>query len=350
MNVLMCCSDLSFRGGMVSVVKGYLDYPDKGDVNIIFVPTHREGSRMALIATFARAYARIVALAVRGKIDVAHLHVAERGSFIRKGILLRTLRRLGVKTILHHHGAEFEEYYAGASPRHKRFIRETLALADVNIVLSRRLVPMITGKAPGARVEVLYNAVSVPEMNPYSPSARNVLLLGRLGRRKGAYDLLEAIKRIDSRLPEDVRFLLCGDGEVEQVRTRAGELGISHRIGHVGWVDGEHKNRFLRETMVNVLPSYNEGLPMTILETMSLGIPNISTRIASIPEVITDGETGILIEPGDVDALAEAVVTLASDEPRRMSLSTASHRLIRDRFSIGHAFSTLRGIYRGLIG
>lgn len=348
MNVLMCCSDLSFRGGMVSVVKGYLDYPDKGDVDIRFVPTHCEGSRLTLIGTFARAYARILLLAMRGRIDVAHLHVAERGSFIRKAILLRTLRRLGVRTVLHHHGAEFEEYYASASPRHQRFIRGTLALADVNIVLSRHLVPMITSKAPDAKVEVLYNAVNVPEENPYSSSARNILMLGRLGKRKGAYDLLDAIKKLDSRLPEDVKFLLCGDGEVEEVSARAAELGISHRIAHVGWVDGDMKARFLRETMINVLPSYNEGLPMTILETMALGIPNISTRIASIPEVIDDGKTGLLIEPGDVNALAESILSLVTDEPRRLAISAASHDLIRDRFSIDHAFASLTDIYRSL--
>ncbi len=348
MNVLMCCSDLSYKGGMVSVVKGYLGYAGNGDVGITFIPTHRQGGRLTLVSCFAKAYARIVRMAIGGKIDIAHLHVSERGSFVRKSILLRTLRRLGVKTVLHHHGAEFEEYYASASPRHKRFIKRTLELADVNIVLSHRHVDMVKSKAPDARVEVLYNAVEVPEENPYSPDARNVLFLGRIGVRKGAYDLMEAIRRLDPYLPADVKFLLCGDGETEVVETLVEKYHLESRVPHVGWVDGEKKDRFMRSAMINVLPSYHEGLPMTILETMARGIPNISTAIASIPEVITDGETGVLIEPGDVDALTASLRHLISDEEDRMRISRAAHDVIRSRFSLPSAFTRLREIYGSL--
>lgn len=348
MNVLMCCSDLSYKGGMVSVVKGYLDYADKGDVDIKFVPTHRQGDRLTLVSCFAKAYARIIRMAMAGKIDVAHLHVSERGSFIRKGILLRSLRKLGVKTVLHHHGAEFEDYYATASPRHKRFIERTLELADVNIVLSHRLVDMVKSKSPSARVEVLYNAVMVPDKNPYNLDARNVLFLGRIGVRKGSYDLMEAIRRLDPELPADVKFLLCGDGEPEGVETLVEKYHLEGRVPHIGWVDGEKKERFLQSAMINVLPSYHEGLPMTILETMARGIPNISTRIASIPEVITDEKTGMLIEPGDIDALTDALRRMISDEKKRLEISRASYDLIRDRFSISTAFTRLREIYNSL--
>lgn len=348
MNVLMCCSALSYKGGMVSVVKGYLDYAGKGDVRITFVPTHRDGGKLRLIVCFALAYVRIMAMALRGRIDAAHLHTAERGSFVRKAILLRSLRRLGVKTVLHHHGAEFEEYHASVSPRHRRFIARTLELADANIVLSRRLVDMIRSKAPGARVEVLYNAVPVPESNPYSPDSGYIMFLGRLGKRKGTYDLIEAIRLLDPELPDNVKFLLCGDGEEEQVRALLTRHGLWHRIGHVGWVDGEMKERFLEKTMINVLPSYNEGLPMTILETMARGIPNISTPIASIPEVITDGETGLLVNPGDIPALTASLRRLINDRETRLSISSASHALIARRFSLPAAFGRLTDIYKSL--
>lgn len=350
MNILMCCSDLSYKGGMVSVVKGYLDYADKGDVDITFVPTHRDGSKATMAGFFARAFVRIVRMARRGEIDVAHLHVSERGSFVRKGLLLRVLRRLGVKTVLHHHGAEFEQYYAGASPRHKRFIERTMRLADVNIVLSNRLVGMVKDKVPEARVEVLYNAVAVPAENPYSPdNATDVMFLGRIGVRKGAYDLANVMAGLDPELPEEVKFLYCGDGEEEGIETIVDKYGLQHRVRHIGWVDGEAKKGFLADTMVNVLPSYNEGLPMTILETMARGIPNISTRIASIPEVITDGITGILIEPGDTEALSEAIRRIVADRGLRARLSEASYRLVRDKFSIDTAFARLASIYRSLL-
>ncbi len=349
MRILICCSDLTYKGGMVSVVKGYLGYdrwPD--DIELTFVPTHREGGKGALVWCFAKALARIARMARRGEIDVAHLHVAERGSFVRKAMLMRLLHRYGIPVVLHHHGAEFEPWYAGRSPRVRRMIDSALAEADLNIVLSRRLVSGITSKAPAARVEPLYNAVDVPPVNPYTDLRRGVLFLGRLGRRKGTYDLLEAIRRIDADIPADIRFYLCGDGEVDQVRAAVDDMGISHRIAHIGWTDGQLKETILADTMINVLPSYHEGLPMTILETMARGIPNISTPVASIPEVITDGLTGLLVEPGDVEALAGALRRLTGDATLRRSISDASHALILRQFSLPAAIDTLSGIYRRL--
>ena len=351
MNVLMCCSDLSYKGGMVSVVRNYLGsdaWPE--GTHITFVPTHRQAGKAGLVWCFAKAVARIWRMARAGEIDVAHLHVAERGSFVRKGLLVRMLHRFGIPVVLHHHGAEFEEWYASRGARARHWIDSILAEADVNIVLSPRLIPMITAKAPSARVEAVYNAVATLPDNPYGADMRGVLFLGRLGERKGTFDLLEAMHRIDGDLPEDVRFYLCGDGAVDEVRARVKEMGLSHRVAHIGWIDGSQKEEILRSAMINVLPSYNEGLPMTILETMARGIPNLSTPVASIPEVITDGETGLLVPPGDVAALASALRRLILDPGLRRHISDASFTLIGERFSLPVSVARVNAIYTALAG
>lgn len=349
MKILMCCSDLSYKGGMVSVVRNYLDsgaWP--ADVDITFVPTHGDGGKMALVRRFAAAWRRIRRMARAGEIDVAHLHVSERGSFVRKGLLMRLLHRHGIPVVLHHHGAEFEPWYASLPKGAKRLVRNVLAEADVNVVLSRRLVDGITSKVPGARVEVLYNAVEVPEAPLYNPNARGILFLGRLGERKGVYDLLEALRKIDGDLPADVRVYLCGDGETEEVRRRVRDMGLVHRVAHIGWISGDEKRRILDDTMVNILPSYNEGLPMTILETMARGIPNISTPVASIPEVITDGVTGLMVAPGDTEAIGRALLAVATDPALRATLSREGHALIRERFALPANIAKLSGLYRTL--
>ena len=84
---------------------------------------------------------------------------------------------------------------------------------------------------------------------------------------------------------------------------------------------------------------------MTILETMARGIPNLSTRVASIPEVITDGETGLLIEPGDVDALTDGLRQLLTHNDLRMKISANSYALISDRFSLEKSVMELSDIY-----
>ena len=343
--VLMCASSLKVKGGMVSVVKNYLGCRDWGNVRITFIPTHIETNKYLLMAYFSIAYIRILGLILLGKIDIAHLHVAERGSFYRKAFILQTLKRFGVKVILHHHGAEFDLFYNGLSGKRKEYVNKILRMADLNIVLSQRLVQMIKGKSPEAKVEVLYNAVNVPQTNPYDIQSHNVLFLGRLGHRKGTYDLLEVIRRIDKELPSDVRFYLCGDGEVEEVKRKVEALGISHRISHIGWIDGKQKEDFMKQSMMNVLPSYNEGLPMTILETMAHGIPNISTSIASIPEVLHDGENGFLITPGDVDTLCKRILQLIDDNSLRSRFSQESYKLVKCSFSLNANIKRLSRFY-----
>jgi len=292
--ILMCGSDLNVRGGMTSVIKNYLEYPDWGKYEICYIPTHIETNKILVAAYFFRAYIKIIFKALRGDFELAYFHTAERGSFFRKSILVHTFGKLGIKTVMHHHAAEFEEFYANLNDRMKHYVNYTLEKTNLNIVLSNRLIKMITDKAPTANVKVLYNAVETYEDNPYNPDARNILFLGRLGARKGTYDLLKVIKELDPLLPADVKFYLCGDGEIDNVKKLITEYGIVHRIAHVGWINSEQKKEYFADTMINVLPSYNEGLPMSILETMAYGIPNISTGIASIPEVISDGKNGFI--------------------------------------------------------
>lgn len=351
LRVLMCCSDVqTFKGGMVTVVKNYLESKEWKDCVIRFVPTHKEGSRLEKSGYFLLAYLKIAGLLARGEVDVAHLHMAERGSFYRKAFLARLCRCFGVPVILHHHSAEFEDFYESLSGLGKWYVRRVFEQADLNLVLSRRAAVQYRKKAPGARIRVLYNAVKVPEQNPYSIQAKHLLVLGRLGKRKGTHVLLRALKRIDAQLPEETRCFLCGDGAVEATRSLAAKLGLEHRIAHIGWVEADEKEKLLRDTAVHILPSYREGLPMSILETMARGIPNISTNIAAIPEAVEDGENGCLIKPGDEKALADRILRLTGDCVLRERFSSAAYERIRERFNQTDQIKALERYYHEAAG
>lgn len=346
--VLMCGSTLTTKGGMVSVVKNYLDYTDWGDYPITYIPTHFDGNKFLAACFFGLQYVHIFFLLLFRKYYIAHLHTAERGSFWRKALLLRLCHRMGVKVVLHHHGAEFEEFYAQSSQGAKRMIQNVLMQADANIVLSNMMQRQLLEKQPKAHCAVLYNAVATRSSNPYNVDASLVLFLGRLGKRKGVFDLLEAIKKMDKHIPYNVKFALCGDMGEKQVSEKVAELRIAHRVVHIGWIDGEQKQTFLANTMINCLPSYNEGLPMTILETMAYGIPNISTNIAAIPEVIRDGENGMLIEPGDIACLTEKLQRLIGDKSMRIRFSENAYSLINSEFSLLIQIDRLKEIYNSL--
>lgn len=348
--VLMVGSDLSVKGGIVSVIRNLLGYEDWRNVDISFIPTHIEGPAWKKALFFLKAAAKIRSLLQTHAFGVVHIHVSERGSFSRKAIILRMAKRYRCKVILHHHGAEFLEFYHGSSDRKKDNIRRILAEADLNLVLSRRLIPIYKELSPTAQVECLYNVVNTPEENQYDPDAREFTMLGRLAERKGTFALLETIKLIDPTLDPDVKFNLCGDGDLELVRQRIKDLRIEHRIGHLGWIDGEGKRDILGRTMAHVLFSYNEGLPMAILETMGCGIVNIATRVAAIPEVIADGKTGYLVEPGDKETLARILLEVSRDAAARKRISGNSFDLISKDFSLEAGARRLEQIYLRMFG
>lgn len=349
-NVLMCCSELNVKGGMVSVVKNYLGHKQWSDYNIIFVPTHTEKNNLIVALFFLFSYIKILCMIPFYHFEIAHLHTAERGSFFRKAILVRTLKKFGIKTVMHHHAAEFEQFYASLSERGKKYVNDTLKLADINIVLSKNLVSMITEKVPNAKVKVLYNAVKTYDENPYNQNAKNILFLGRLGKRKGIYDLLEAIRRIDNIVDRDVKFYLCGDGDEDNVMKVVKEFGLESRIAHIGWIDRDLKRDILNDTSINVLPSYNEGLPMSILETMAYGIPSVTTNVASIPEVVISNVNGCLIEPGNIEQLIDCILLLINKPDIRKRYSKNAYELITKSFSLKNHVKTLLNYYDDLLG
>lgn len=346
----MCCSTLSTKGGMVSVVKNYLGYLGWDEYRVTYVPTHFDCRCKALtVFYFMVRYIQLFVMALLGNYKIAHLHVASYGSFWRKSLLMWTFKRIGLKVVMHHHQACFEEFYDCCTLRQKKLIDKVLCDADLNIVLSDRLRSMFEEKAPCASFKVLYNAVSTYDVNPYKENGDVILFLGRLGKRKGTYDLLECIKRLDKLIPDSLKFCLCGDGEIDKVNKFIASENIGHRIFHVGWIDGKLKNSLLERALINVLPSYNEGLPMTILETMARGIPNISTKVASIPEVIVDGKNGFLIAPGDLDSLCDRMLRLIRSEILRKKFSDESFHLISEHFSLDSHMEKLKSSYRGLL-
>ena len=344
----MCGSDLSVKGGMVSVTQNYLNSEKLKDFNIHYIPTHINRNRYYQIVYFLWAYLKIICFLILSKIDVAHLHTAERGSFYRKAILVKTFNYFKIKTIMHHHAAEFELFYNNLSESKKKYVSNILESTDLNIVLGENFKVSLQQKAPKAKIEILHNAVNSYEYNQYNMDAKNILFLGVICERKGIYDLLEAIKILDNEIDESIKLLICGDGEMNKIKEEIDKLKINHRISHLGWITKEMKDEFMAKSMINVLPSYNEGLPMTILETMAYGIPNISTNIASIPNVLYDNINGFLIEPGDIYQLANKIKILINSKNLRNEFSEKSFQLIHKSFSLEQNIERLIGLYNKL--
>lgn len=346
----MCCSDRNFvKGGMVTVINNMLECKNWEEFELIYIPTHIETYHIKKLLFFLIAYSRILYYFITKKIDLVHLHVSERGSFYRKAFILKTAKRFRIPVILHHHGAEFEDFYQDSSKARKRYIKKILEQADQNIVLSLESANKLIYKAPKAKTNIIHNAVTVPEKNEYGQQCFLILTLGRLGKRKGTEDLIYAFDSIKNRIPESIKLCLCGDGALNETKDLIHRLKLEDRVMHIGWVNLEQKNKFMESTVCHVLPSYREVLPMSILETMSHGIPNISTGIASIPEVIEDGKQGFLIEPGDRKILADRLEILCKNQKLCQRMSEQSYKKIKEEFSMEAYCEKVKRTYREVL-
>jgi glycosyltransferase involved in cell wall biosynthesis len=174
------------------------------------------------------------------------------------------------------------------------------------------------------RVMVAPNAITLPVEVPDRSNqiTIGVLFLGRFGDRKGSADVLAAVVELPAEVQEITTLRMAGDGEVDETRTLAEELGVKADI--TGWLTPAQRDDALRAAQIFVLPSRQEELPMAMLEAMGWGLAPIVTPVGSIPEVITDERNGLLVQPGEIAELSKAIHRALTDDDLRARLADAA--------------------------
>ncbi|RIJ94372.1 MAG: hypothetical protein DCC45_12760 [Armatimonadetes bacterium] len=222
--------------------------------------------------------------------------------FLRDLALARVAKRGGAKVVAHVHGAWFDQIL----DRTEYGVR-----GEVRIVPStfRREVFERGGEAT----------------RHYEGSAKRILFLGQLGKRKGVPELLRALAGVRGDLPE-MRAVFVGpgefEGEWEEMLALRKELGLEEIAEFTGSLQGDDLYAKFRECDLFVLPSHSEGLPVVLFEAGAFGLPVIATPVGAIADLIVHEESGLLVEPGDVDGLAAAIRTAAADAGLRQRLAT----------------------------
>lgn len=313
------------------------------------VDTYGPGSRFLMPLFFCAALIRLLVACCLGRAGLVHVHMAEYGSVIRKGLITALVHLFGVPVILHLHGANFREQCEQASLWERRLLRRTLGMASEIVVLGEYWRDFIVeffgpGMPP---VTILVNAVEGPAQVPDRPASGvvRILFLGRVGERKGTGELLEALAS-DSCRGREWTATIAGDGEVEAFRARAEALGLSNRVKFLGWSDESRSRELLTHSDIFVLPSRNEGLPVAIVEAMAYGLPVIATPVGSVPTAIDNEISGLLVPPRDPATLAAALARLMDDVHLRQTLAAAARRRFEQDFDIRVFCDRLIAIYR----
>jgi colanic acid/amylovoran biosynthesis glycosyltransferase len=171
--------------------------------------------------------------------------------------------------------------------------------------------------------------------------AVNFACVGRLSSEKGQRGLLTAFAEARQRIG-GTRLDLVGDGPLRgEVQALAQELGIAEAVTFHGALSEANTLARIAAADILVLPSFMEGLPLVIMEAMALGKPVIASGVAGIPELVRSGENGILVPPSHWQALADAMVALASDADRRQRLGAAARVAVMEEFAIDRAVAPL---------
>ncbi|MBE5965889.1 MAG: glycosyltransferase family 4 protein [Lachnospiraceae bacterium] len=348
MTVLMVGVDEITKGGMWTVVRNYLESKEfVKKTNLIYVPTSTVGTVSHRLWFTFRNLIRIIGIFLYKKIDILHVHISEKGSVFRKNIVICIGKFFGAKIVIHMHGAAFESWYRGCVGKKQSKIRSILNKADKILILGRYWNEFISMLVERGKIEILYNAVRVREVNEYNERSNRILYLGVMTQRKGLNDILTAVKE-ENCLPDGYQVVLYGPDFDYGIKEKLQRFHLEDKIEYKGYLNTGEKDEVFGNTAINILPSYREGLPMTILETMAYGIPNITTDVAAIPEAVTD-ENGILIKSGDIKGLAKAIYELCSNHQMRLEKSKKAYETIQEKFNLEKHMGQLLRIYSDLL-
>jgi polysaccharide biosynthesis protein VpsI len=333
---------ISQKGGVVTVLKELNSYLDDVGVDVSLIATTAEGTRFRRVWAYVRAVISILRACVPQGCDVVHLHMASRGSCLRKSILALFCFVFRTPYIIHLHGAEFSTFYELELNKIGRsYVSFVFHRAACVVALSESWKTWIDRSIGGGNTQVIFNGVASLSVQSSSEVGKpTVLFLGRLGERKGVADLIAAARTISAVIP-NVIFEFGGDGELRRFREDAADLP---NVKFLGWLDNIARVQALGRASVLCLPSWSEGLPMSVLEAMAAGLPVISTPVGGIPEAVEDGVTGMLVSPGDVAALSDALVKVLSDVDLADSMGRKGRerqRAVFSRESMGAACTDL---------
>ncbi len=314
-------------GGMATVIGMLTEHSVGGDA-VDAHPTWRPGSPLSTARLFAASTRALLRMPAG---QVAHVHLSERGSFLREGALVALAHRRGLVTVATIHGASFMPF----ARKYPRLVSAVLRRADLVTCLDRQTLDFVALHAPGVRRELVPNpALAEDDCSPADATDELVVFAGEIGRRKGADVLHRAWPLVAARRPR-ARCLMIGpvtdfaptSAERQQVRAPVGA--------------GEMKEILLSARVI-ALPARAEGMPMVLTEAMSLGRPFVSTPVGGIPELAAGG---MLVPVEDEAALADRLTDLLADPGLARTIGEHGRQFCLQTRSIEVIDARLRELY-----
>jgi glycosyltransferase involved in cell wall biosynthesis len=328
----------------------------------------RELGRRISPVSDLRAFAQLLRLVFREGPDVVHTHTAKAGTLGRVAACLFNLTRARSRRclVVHtFHGHVLTGYFGPTTNAAVRVAERTLARVTDRVVTispaQRDDIVTRFGIAPAARTVVVPLGLDLDRLarlDPLAPHLRHqfgiaerALVIGYVGRFVAIKDLptlVRAFARVAAVRPEAV-LLLVGDGPLRpEIDALITALSLQKQVRLAGWIDDLPP---LYATIdICALSSLNEGTPVALLEAMAAGRAVVATRVGGVADVVEHERTGLLVQPGDPDALADAIVRLAADPGERSRMGAAGRDAVVGRFSSQRLVEDIDALYKSALG
>jgi glycosyltransferase involved in cell wall biosynthesis len=347
----MLGDSLAQSGGIATIQNLMLKHAPP-HIRIQHITSHDEGSIHFRIMVFIKALGRLVWALMWHKIDIVHVHISDGGSIVRKTIIALIAFLFRKPVIMHANGSVFHLNYAKLSPPLQQYLRWVFQRCAMFLPVTTYWRDYYTTELGLAkqRVMVLPNPAELPSQIPDRRNAHPVkfVFCGRLGQRKGAFDCIQAFAAMPEHLRQQSELWMAGDGEVEQARQMVEQLQLTEQVKLLVWIGTQQRDRLLEQADVFVLPTNNEGLPLALIEAMCYGLPVLTTPASGIPDIVTHGKNGLLVMPGDIPAISEAMQLLVADESRRLSMGKAARKMA-ESLDVKSFWSHLAEIYTAVL-
>ena len=330
-------------GGVVTVIEGLMNELQP-KYEIEYIVTMRPENFLKRLYIYVLSIVSILRNFFIKKKKIAHVHMSSRTSFYRKSILIILLKMMRIPVFIHLHAGEFHIFYEDElNGSLQKFVKYTFGLADRTILLTNSWQEWYCQVIKLNNSIVVYNGVKDyynKNAKPLHERDNIILFLGKIGKNKGIFDLLYAFKIVVESIP-DATLLIGGDGEIDNAKNIINDLKLENNVNLLGWIDDKTKFDLLNQSKVYILPSYNEGLPMGILEAMSAGLGIVTTAVGGIPEAVTDDKNGLIVTAGSKDEIAKAIETLLTDDKLLDRLGHESRLNYNEKFNLNKISSMI---------
>jgi len=284
------------------------------------------------------AFGEVVAYLSRARPRILHTHLVHADVY---GQLAGSLTRVPFRLSTKHGFNEFREgRWFGLADR------SVGSLAHVHIAISRGLAEYLaeTEGFDAEDFEIVHYGIAADDAAvPYTGDEPRLLCVGRLIPIKGHLVLLRAFAQARSRVP-GVRLDVAGRGPLEPaLKSYARELGLADSVRFLGFVSPVQKA--IEDSAIVVVPSVGEGFGMVALEAMERARPAIASAVGGLPEIVADGETGLVVPSADAEALADAIVALAGDLPRASAMGSAGRERALSEFTPEKCAARIEQLY-----